>query len=76
MSESNKVNYNHQLYKIIADLYIIDKLSINKACAKINITPRAYYKICKKLSLPSVVELKDARFNFIDNDKKDITDDE
>ena len=69
MSETNKVNYNDQLYKTIADLYIINKLSIKKACNKIGISKQTYYNICKKLCLPSVFELKDARFNFIDNDR-------
>jgi len=69
MSKTDKVNYNEQLYKTMADLYIINKLSIKEACNKIGISKQTYYNICKKLCLPSVSELKDARFNFIDNDR-------
>ena len=68
MSDSKKNNYNDQLYKMMADLYIIDKLSITEACAKLKITQKTYYNICKKLGRPSVFEFKDARFNFIGND--------
>ena len=65
---SDKTNqYNKEVYNTIADLYVIDKLSIPKACAKVGITKKTYYNICKKLGHLSIVRIKDARLNFISN---------
>ena len=60
--------YYIEIYKEIADLYIIDRLSIPKACAKAGITKKTYYNICKKLGAPSVATMKDARLDYISND--------
>ena len=57
--------YHKEVYKEIADRYILDRLSIPKACAKVGITKRTYYNICKKLDVPSVVTLKDVRLDYI-----------
>jgi len=57
--------YYEEVYKAIADLYVKEKLSLPAACAKIGISIRTYYTICKKLGLASVTKYKDARLNFI-----------
>jgi DNA-binding XRE family transcriptional regulator len=62
--------YRNELYKTVADLYIIDKLSISNSCAKIGISKQTYYNICKKLCYPSVSIMKDARLSFILNENK------
>ena len=60
--------YHIEVHKEIADLYLIDRLSIPKACAKVGISPRSYYKICKKLNVPSIVTKKDGRLDYISSD--------
>ena len=65
MSSERTIRYYNEVYKTIADLYVIDRLTIPKACAKIGITKQTYYKICKKLGYQSVTTYKDARVNFI-----------
>ena len=58
-------NYFEEIYKTIADLYIIEKYSIAKACTKLGITPKTYYNICNKLKYSSIATKKDARLNFL-----------
>ena len=60
--------YYIEVYKEIADLYLIDKLSIPKACAKVKITKKTYYNVCKRLGTPSVATMKDARLDYISGD--------
>ena len=60
--------YHIEVHKEIADLYIIDRLSLPKACAKVGITKKTYYNICKKLDVPSVATMKDARLDYISGD--------
>ena len=67
--------YHIELYKEIADLYIIDRLSLPKACAKVGITKKTYYNICKKLICPSVATMKEYRLDYISHDSnKNISD--
>jgi len=68
MSTDKNYKYHAELYKAIADLYIIDRLSLKKACAKVGISKQTYYNICKKLDVPSVSTLKDARLDYISSD--------
>jgi hypothetical protein len=75
MNINQKTKYNEQVYRTVADLYIIDKLSISNSCAKIGITKKTYYNICKKLCYPSVTILKDARLTFILNENNHTNDD-
>ena len=65
MNTDKKHNYNEEVYKAIADLYVKEKLSLPAACTKLGIAIRTYYSICKKLNLQSVTIYKDARLNFI-----------
>ena len=67
MSTDKTLKYYNEVYKAVANLYVIEKLSVPAACAKINITTRTYYNICKKLDYSSVTTMKDARLNFISN---------
>ena len=67
MSTDKTRKYYEEIYKAIADLYVIEKLSLPAACVKIGISIRSYYYICKKLRLASVTTMKDARLNFISN---------
>ena len=74
MTTDKTTKYYTEVYRTIADLYVIDKLSLPAACAKVKITTRTYYKICKVLRCQSVTQYKDARLNFIsDNNKNDST---
>ena len=68
MSTDKTCKYYEEVYKAIADLYVIERLSLPAACAKIGISTRTYYKMCKKLGLASVTTYKDARLNFISKD--------
>jgi hypothetical protein len=68
MNTDKTRKYNEEVYKAMADLYVIEKLSLASACAKIGISIRNYYKICKKLGFQSVTTYKDARLNFISKD--------
>ena len=75
MDSDKTIKYYKEVYKEIADQYIIDKLSLPRACAKIGISTRTYYKICKRLNVPSVVTMKDARLDYISGDSnKNISD--
>ena len=65
MSTYKNYKYHAEVYKEIADQYLLDKLSIPKACTKVGITKQTYYNICKKLEVPSVVTIKDARLDYI-----------
>ena len=65
MSTDNTMKYYNEVYRAIADLYVIDKLSLPAACAKVKITTQTYYRICRKLNVASVSKYKDARLNFI-----------
>ena len=67
MCSDNTIKYYKEVYKAIADLYVIDKLSLPAACAKVSIRLQTYYNICKKLGYSSVTTMKDARLNFISN---------
>ena len=67
MSTDKTIKYYNEVYRTIADLYVIDTLSLPAACAKVKITTRTYYKICKVLNCASVAKFKDARLNFISN---------
>ncbi len=68
MNTEKTVKYYEEAYKAIAELYVKSKLSLPAACAKIGISTRTYYKMCKKLGLVSVTTYKDARLNFISKD--------
>ena len=68
MNTGKTHKYYEEAYKAIADLYVIEKLSLPAACAKIGISTRTYYKMCKKLGFQSVTTYKDARLNFISKD--------
>ena len=68
MASDNTLKYYTEAYKTIADMYIIEKLSLPAACNKIGIKLQTYYKICKILNVSSVTKYKDARFNFISKD--------
>ena len=65
MSHDSTVKYYTEVYKEIADLYIINRLSILKACAKVGINKKTYYRICKRLDVPSVSTIKDARLDYL-----------
>ncbi len=67
MSSNETVKYYAEVYKAIANLYVIDRLSLPEACAKVRISLQTYYRISKKLGLSSVTTYKDARLNFISN---------
>ena len=67
MSSDNTIKYYTDVYKAIADIYVIEKLSLPAACAKVGVKLQTYYKICKKLNVPSVTTYKNARLNFISN---------
>jgi predicted DNA-binding transcriptional regulator AlpA len=71
MSIIDKNKFNKEIYKEIADLYIINKLSLSQACAKVGMSQRNYYKICKKLDVPSVHSIKHRRLDYIDNENAD-----
>lgn len=72
MSTEKTIKYYKEVYRAIADLYVIDKLSLPAACAQVKISTRTYYKICRKLGVASVTQYKDARLNFIsDNNNND-----
>jgi hypothetical protein len=47
------------IYNKIGNIYSNEYLSINKACNKIGITERYYYKICKELGYNSVASNKE-----------------
>ena len=69
MTTDKNYKYHAELYKAISDLYIIDRLSLKRASAKVGITRQTYYNICKKLGVPSLTTIKDARLDYIsDND--------
>ena len=68
MSSDKITKYYTEAYKAIADLYVIEKLAVPAACAKIGISTRTYYKMCKTLGFQSVTTYKDARLNFISKD--------
>ena len=65
MSTDKNSKYHAELYKAIADLYIINRLSLKKACAKVFISKQTYYNICKHLGVPSVSTIKDARLDYM-----------
>ena len=67
MNTDKNYEYYEKTYKAIADLYVIEKLSLPAACAKLGISIRTYYNMCKKLGLASVTTYKNARLNFISN---------
>ena len=71
MCQDKTVKYYTEVYKEIADLYIINRLSVPKACAKVGITKKTYYLICKKLGVPSVATLKDARLDYLSDNNKE-----
>lgn len=72
MSTEKTMKYYNEVYRTIAELYVIDKLSLPVACAKVKITTQTYYRICRKLNVASVSKYKDARLNFIsDNNNND-----
>lgn len=71
MSINHKYKFNAEVYKEIADLYIINKLSLTQACAKVGISRQTYYDICKKLNVPSVHTIKYKRLDYRDNENED-----
>lgn len=68
--------YYNLIYRAMADLYIIEKLSLTDACARLNISTTTYYRIIKYLGFPSVSSMKDARLNFEMNENKEDSDNE
>lgn len=70
MTGEKTVKYYKALINKVADLYVVDKLSIPKACARLGVTERTYYNACKKLGVESVRVAKDARVNFITDEEK------
>ena len=67
MCSDKTIQYYKEVYKVIADLYVIERLSLPVACAKVDIRLQTYYNICKKLGYSSVTTMKNARLNFISN---------
>jgi DNA-binding XRE family transcriptional regulator len=68
MSTDKNSKYHAEVYKAIADLYIMNRLSLKKACAKVGISKQTYYNICRKLDVPSVSTIKEARLDYISSD--------
>ena len=68
MSSNKTVEYYAAAYKAIANLYVIDRVSLPAACARVWISLQTYYRISRKLGLSSVTTYKDARLNFISKD--------
>ena len=76
MKDVLKVAYYSQIYRVMADLYIIEKLSLTDACSRLNISTTTYYRILKHLGFPSVSLMKDARMNVKMNENKEDSDNE
>ena len=66
----NTLKYYQEVYRIIGRLYVIDKLSIPKACVKLGISDRTYYNACKRLGFSSVTQVKDERLKYISDEEK------
>ena len=70
MSLDNTIQYYKQVYNTITELYVLDRLSIPQACAKIPISIKTYYKICKRFDMPSAVTYKHKRIEYMKDEEK------
>lgn len=66
MSNEKTIKYHKEVYNTITDLYLYEGLSIPKACAKIPISLKTYYNICKKFNVPSIANNKDVRLDLME----------